>query len=31
VKKQLDFEFVSGVPSAKEPEIRNPKRYKKRR
>ena len=31
VKKQLDFEFVSGVPSAKQEEIRNPKRYKKRR
>jgi hypothetical protein len=31
VKKQLDFEFVSGVPSTKEVEIRNPKRYKKRR
>ncbi|MES2760961.1 MAG: ribonuclease R [Bacteroidota bacterium] len=32
VKKQLDFEFVSGVPSAKkEVEIRNPKKYKKRR
>ena len=31
VKKQLDFEFVSGVPSTKEIEIRNPKRYKKRR
>lgn len=31
IKKQLDFEFVSGVPSAKEPEIRNAKRYKKRR
>ncbi|MBC7694831.1 MAG: ribonuclease R [Burkholderiales bacterium] len=31
VKKQLDFEFVSGIPSAKEPEIRNAKRYKKRR
>lgn len=30
VKKQLDFEFVSGVPT-KEIEIRNPKRYKKRR
>lgn len=31
IKKQLDFEFVSGIPSAKEPEIRNAKRYKKRR
>ena len=31
VKKQLDFEFVSGIPSVKEPEIRNAKRYKKRR
>ena len=31
VKKQLDFEFVSGEPSKKEIEIRNPKRYKKRR
>ena len=31
VKKQLDFEFVSGEPSAKKEEIRNPKRYKKRR
>lgn len=31
VKKQLDFEFVAGVPSTKEVEIRNPKRYKKRR
>jgi ribonuclease R len=30
VKKQLDFEFVSGVPSKVE-EIRNPKRYKKRK
>ena len=29
--KQLDFEFVAGVPSTKEVEIRNPKRYKKRR
>lgn len=31
IKKQLDFEFVSGIPSAKEPEIRNAKRYKKRK
>ena len=32
VKKQLDFEFVSGVPSStKEVEVRNAKRYKKRR
>lgn len=31
VKKQLDFEFVSGEPAKKEVEIRNPKRYKKRR
>jgi len=31
VKKQLDFEFVSGEPAKKEEEIRNPKRYKKRR
>ncbi|MCD6016941.1 MAG: ribonuclease [Bacteroidetes bacterium] len=31
IKKQLDFEFVSGIPSTKEPEIRNPKRYKKRK
>lgn len=31
VKKQLDFEFVSGEPTKKEIEIRNPKRYKKRR
>lgn len=32
IKKQLDFEFVSGIPSApKEIEVRNPKRYKKRK
>jgi ribonuclease R len=31
VKKQLDFEFISGEPAKKEIEIRNPKRYKKRR
>ncbi|MES2512633.1 MAG: ribonuclease R [Bacteroidota bacterium] len=31
VKKQLDFEFVSGVPSGKQEEVRNPKRYKKRK
>ncbi len=31
IKKQLDFEFVSGEPSKKEIEIRNPKRYKKRK
>jgi len=29
IKKQLDFEFVSGTPSVNE--IRNPKRYKKRK
>ncbi|MDF2449125.1 MAG: ribonuclease [Bacteroidota bacterium] len=31
IKKQLDFEFVSGISSKQEPEIRNPKRYKKRK
>ncbi|MCC7532302.1 MAG: ribonuclease R [Bacteroidia bacterium] len=31
IKKQLDFEFVSGESSKKEIEIRNPKRYKKRK
>ncbi len=31
VKKQLDFEFVQGVEMPKKEEIRNPKKYKKRR